>query len=80
MIAEGVSTQLNTALIVMIGRSGGAEAVKEGLTGCMRHHKERMRLESGVVTIGVEGPRERVVSRANHSGGVQQRIQPGGPH
>lgn len=53
MIAEGVSTTLNTALIVMIGRSGGAVAVKEGLSGCMKHWKERMRWESGVVAIAV---------------------------
>jgi hypothetical protein len=43
MIAEGVSKTINTALMVMIGRSGGADAVKKELTARMKQHKERMR-------------------------------------
>lgn len=53
MIAEGVSSSMNTALMVMIGRGGDGNVVKEGLTGRMKHDQERMRWEDGGWTIGV---------------------------
>lgn len=44
---------MKTALMVMIGRGGDGNVVKEGLTGRMKHDQERMRWEGGGWTIGV---------------------------